>query len=180
VPADRRDRLAALYTPHPGTGAALRHDLFGNAAIEGSRFLSGGGGLIGTIGDYYRFTQFLSRGGVSEQGVRLLGDRTLRYMTRNHLPGGVDLTTYGRPVFAETRYDGMGFGLGFSVLIDPVANGTIGTEGSYAWGGAASTLFWVDPAEDLTVICMTQLIPSSTYPLRQQLRQLVYAALTGP
>jgi CubicO group peptidase (beta-lactamase class C family) len=101
-------------------------------------------------------------------------------MTRNHLPGGVDLTTYGRPVFAETRYDGMGFGLGFSVLIDPVANGTIGTEGSYAWGGAASTLFWVDPAEDLTVICMTQLIPSSTYPLRQQLRQLVYAALTGP
>ncbi len=133
VPADRQDRLAALYTPDPDTGAASRYDTIGVAAIKGDRFLSGGGGLVSTIGDYHRFVQFLLRGGESETGVRLLGDRTLSYMTRNHLPGGVDLTTYGRPLFAETRYDGMGFGLGFSVLMDPVANGTIGTAGTVAW-----------------------------------------------
>ncbi|HST85663.1 MAG TPA: serine hydrolase domain-containing protein [Kineosporiaceae bacterium] len=178
VPVNRRDRLAALYTPHPDTGAAVRYDALGTAAVEGDRFLSGGGGLVGTIGDYHRFVEFLRRGGESETGVRLLGDRTLRYMTRNHLPGGADLISYGRPLFAETRYDGMGFGLGFSVLLDPVANGTIGTTGSFAWGGAASTAFWVDPVEDLSVIFMTQLLPSSTYPFRQQLRQLIYAALT--
>jgi CubicO group peptidase (beta-lactamase class C family) len=179
VPAESRGRLAALYTPQPGTGTAVRYDQLGDAAIRGDRFLSGGGGLVGTIGDYHRFAEFLRCGGELD-GVRLLGDRTLRYMTRNHLPGGADLTTYGRPLFAETRYDGMGFGLGFSVLMDPVANGTIASAGEFAWGGAASTAFWVDPVEDLTVIFMTQLLPSSTYPLRQQLRQLVYAALVTP
>jgi CubicO group peptidase (beta-lactamase class C family) len=176
VPTDRRDRLAALYAPRPDTGAAGRYDVLGTAALEGDRFLSGGGGLVGTIGDYHRFTEFLRRGGELD-GVRLLGSRTLRYMTRNHLPGGADLATYGRPLFAETRYDGMGFGLGFSVLVDPVANGTISSVGEFAWGGAASTSFWVDPVEDLTVVFMTQLLPSSTYPLRQQMRQLVYSAL---
>jgi CubicO group peptidase (beta-lactamase class C family) len=176
VPADRRDRLAALYAPRPGTGAAVRYDALGTAALEGDRFLSGGGGLVGTIGDYHRFTEFLRRGGELD-GVRLLGRPTLRYMTRNHLPGGADLATYGRPLFAETRYDGMGFGLGFSVLEDPVANGTLSSVGEFAWGGAASTSFWVDPVEDLTVVFMTQLLPSSTYPLRQQMRQLVYSAL---
>jgi CubicO group peptidase (beta-lactamase class C family) len=178
VSADRRDRLAALYVPRPDTGAALRYDRLGNEAIEGTRFLSGGSGLVGSIGDYHRFTEFLRRGGELD-GIRLLGDRTLAYMTRNHLPGGADLATFGRPLTTETTYDGMGFGLGFSVLIDPVANATIGSAGEFAWGGAASTVFWVDPVEDLTVIFMTQLVPSSTYPLRQQLRQLVYAALTA-
>jgi CubicO group peptidase (beta-lactamase class C family) len=178
VSAGQRDRLAALYAPTPGTGTAFRYDQIGNAVIEGDQFLSGGGGLVASIADYHRFTQFLLRGGELD-GVRLLGDRTLRYMTRNHLPGGADLATFGRPLFAETRYDGMGFGLGFSVLMDPVANGVIGSIGEFAWGGAASTSFWVDPAEDLAAIFMTQLLPSSTYPLRNQLRQLVYAALTG-
>lgn len=176
--AKQCERLAALYIPDPGTGRARRYDEIGNAAFDDDRFLSGGGGLIGSIGDYHRFTQFLLRGGELD-GVRLLGDRTLRFMTRNHLPGGVDLSTFGRPLFAETKYDGMGFGLGFSVLIDPAANGVIGSPGAFAWGGAASTNFWVDPAEDLSIIFMTQLLPSSTYPLRNQLRQLVYAALTG-
>ena len=176
VPADRHDRLAALYTPAPGSGQALRYDLIGTAAIEGNRFISGGGGLVGTIGDYHRFAEFLRCDGELD-GVRLLGNRTVRYMRQNHLPGGADLASYGRPLFSETRYDGMGFGLGFSVLMDPVANATIASPGEFAWGGAASTAFWVDPAEELTVVFMTQLLPSRTYPLRQQLRQLVYAAL---
>jgi CubicO group peptidase (beta-lactamase class C family) len=176
--AQQCDRLAALYAPAPGTGRAFRYDRIGNAAIEGSQFLSGGGGLVGSIGDYHRFTQFLLRGGELD-GVRLLSDRTVRFMTRNHLPGGADLATFGRPLFAETRYDGMGFGLGFSVLMDPVANGAVSSAGEFAWGGAASTSFWVDPAEELSVIFMTQLLPSSTHPLRTQLRQLVYAALVG-
>jgi CubicO group peptidase (beta-lactamase class C family) len=98
-------------------------------------------------------------------------------MTRNHLPGGADLTAFGRPLFAETRYDGVGFGLGFAVVVDPVAYRTLSTAGEYHWGGMASTAFWVDPAEELTVVFMTQLLPSSTYPLRSQLRQLVYQAL---
>jgi CubicO group peptidase (beta-lactamase class C family) len=178
VPPEQRERLAALYTPAPGTGRAVRYDLIGNAAIEGTQFLSGGGGLVGSIGDYHRFTQFLLRGGQLD-GHRLLSDRTLRYMTLNHLPGGVDLDTIARPLFAETRYEGVGFGLGFSVLLDPAAYGTIASAGEYAWGGAASTGFWVDPAEDLTAVFMTQLLPSNTYPLRTQLRQLVYAALVG-
>jgi CubicO group peptidase (beta-lactamase class C family) len=110
-------------------------------------------------------------------GVRVLGSRTLRYMARNHLPGGADLERVGRPVFAETTFDGVGFGLGFSVVLDPVANRVIGTPGELAWGGAASTAFWVDPAEDLSAVLLTQLLPSSTWPLRSQLRQLVYAAL---
>jgi CubicO group peptidase (beta-lactamase class C family) len=98
-------------------------------------------------------------------------------MTRNHLPGGVDLERFGRPLFSETTFDGVGFGLGFSVVIDPVASKVPSSLGEFAWGGAASTTFWVDPVERITVIFLTQLMPSSTHPLRPQLRQLVYQAL---
>jgi CubicO group peptidase (beta-lactamase class C family) len=110
-------------------------------------------------------------------GVRLLGTRTVRYMSQNHLPGGVDLEAFGRPLFAETTYDGVGFGLGFSVVDDPVKNKVLSSEGEYAWGGAASTAFWVDPLERITAVFMTQLLPSSTHPIRSQLKQLVYQAL---
>jgi CubicO group peptidase (beta-lactamase class C family) len=109
--------------------------------------------------------------------VRLLGPRTLAYMTRNHLPGGGTLTTLGRGQFAETTYDGVGFGLGFSVSVDPVATKVTTTPGEFAWGGLASTAFWVDPAEQLTAHFYTQLVPSATYPIRTELRQLVYASL---
>jgi CubicO group peptidase (beta-lactamase class C family) len=170
------DRLAALYVPAPGTGQAMRFDLMGDAVKSKPRFLSGGGGLVSTAGDYHRFTQMLLGGGELE-GTRLLGTRTLRYMTRNHLPGGADLQSFGRPLFAETRFDGVGFGLGFSVTQDPVAYRTLSTPGEYAWGGAASTAFFVDPVEEISVVFLTQLLPSSTYPLRTQLRQLVYQAL---
>ena len=174
VPPERRDRLAALYLPRPG-GGLVRNEVLARSVDEPTWF-SGGGGLTSTLHDYHRFTQFLLRRGELE-GARLLGDRTVRYMTRNQLPGGADLAAFGRPLFAEAPFDGVGFGLGFSVTLDPAATRTLGSPGEFAWGGAASTAFWVDPVEEITVVFLTQLLPSSTYPLRSQLRQLVYSAL---
>jgi len=175
VEAPAAQRLAALYVPDSDRKAA-RNDVMGKAALRPPTCLSGGGGLVGTAGDYHRFTQMLLRGGELD-GVRLLGTRTVRYMTRNHLPGGVDLELFGRPLFAETTFDGVGFGLGFSVVLDPVHNKVLSSAGEFAWGGAASTGFWIDPAEEITAMFFTQLLPSSTHPIRGQLRQLVYQAL---
>ncbi|HZZ95876.1 MAG TPA: serine hydrolase domain-containing protein [Jatrophihabitantaceae bacterium] len=174
VPQPHHDRLAALYTPTPH-GGLNRNDALGESFLSPS-WLSGGGGLSSTLHDYHRFNRFLLGRGELD-GTRLLGDRTMRYMTRNHLPGNVDLTAFGRPLFAEAPFDGVGFGLGFSVTLDPVATHTLGSIGEFAWGGAASTAFWVDPVEEITVVFMTQLLPSSSYPLRPQLRRLVYSAL---
>ena len=131
---------------------------------------------MSTAADYHRFTQMLLGGGELD-GVRLLGTRTVDYMTRNHLPGGADLEAFGRPLFAETTFDGVGFGLGFSVVDDPAKNKVLVIGGEFGWGGAASTAFWVDPAEEITVLFLTQLLPSSTHPIRPQLKQLVYQAL---
>jgi CubicO group peptidase (beta-lactamase class C family) len=167
--------LAALYAAGPG-GRAVRHDRLGNRAMRRPACLDGGGGLVSTAADYHRFTRALLGGGELD-GARILGSRTLAYMARNHLPGGADLETFGRRLFSETTFDGVGYGLGFSVLLDPVANKVLSSAGELAWGGAASTFFWVDPAEQLSAIFMTQLLPSSTYPLRSELRQLVYQAL---
>ncbi len=138
--------------------------------------LSGGGGLVSTAADYHRFTRFVLGGGELD-GVRLLGPRTLAFMMRNHLPGGSDLATFGRPVHAESPQHGVGFGLGFAVIQDPVAYRTPVSVGEVNWGGAASTAFWVDPAERLSAVFMTQLMPSNTLPLRTVLRQMIYAAL---
>jgi CubicO group peptidase (beta-lactamase class C family) len=174
-------RLAALYTPGPD-GKATRLDALGQPALKEPRMLSGGGGLVSTAADYDRFTQMLlarpdSPAGELD-GIKLLSPRTVGYMARNHLPGGVDLETFGRPLFAETPFRGVGFGLGFAVLLDPVPGKVTGSAGEISWGGAASTVFWVDQEADLTVSFFTQLLPSSTYPIRAQLRQLIYQALT--
>ncbi len=140
-------------------------------------FFSGGGGLVSTAGDYFRFTAMLRNRGELD-GICLLGRKTVELMTMNHLPGGQELTQLAQPgMFTETAYAGVGFGLGFSVMLDPTRAQILGTPGEYAWGGAASTAFWVDPHEDLIVIFMTQLMPSSSYPLRRELRTLTYAAL---
>ncbi|MGC5330557.1 serine hydrolase domain-containing protein [Micromonospora sp. DT62] len=173
---DTADRLAALYAPDPRTGRAFRYDKLGALAYEKPLLLSGGGGLISSAADYHRFTQMLLRGGELD-GVRLLGPRTVRFMTRNHLPGGQDLETLSAGGFAETTLDGIGFGLGFAVVDDPVPSRVPSSPGEYYWGGVASTAFWVDPAEEVTALFFTQLMPSSTYPIRPQLRQLVYSAL---
>jgi CubicO group peptidase (beta-lactamase class C family) len=155
---------------------SVRHDQLSNRALRRPACLDGGGGLVSTAADYHRFTRALLGGGELD-GARILGSRTLAYMARNHLPGGADLESFGRRLFAETTFDGVGYGLGFAVLLDPVANKVLASAGELAWGGAASTFFWVDPAERLTAIFMTQLLPSSSYPLRSELRQLVYQAL---
>jgi CubicO group peptidase (beta-lactamase class C family) len=107
----------------------------------------------------------------------LLSPRTVAYMASNHLPGGADLETFGRPLYAETVFAGVGFGLGFAVVVDPLATKSLGSAGEFNWGGAASTTFWVDPAEQLTATFFTQLLPSSAYPIRPQFRQMVYQAL---
>jgi CubicO group peptidase (beta-lactamase class C family) len=189
VDDDRADRLAANYavpslSPFPLPKGAegdkmVMIDDGGDKSAYRSKpdFLSGGGGLVSTLGDYHRFTQMLLRGGELD-GVRVLGRKTIEYATTNHLPGGQDLAAMGQPVFSETKYDGIGFGLGFSVVVDPAATQVMCSEGEYAWGGAASTLFWVDPVEELTVIGLTQLMPSAAYPIRQELKALVYSALT--
>ena len=174
-------RLAALYTPGKD-GQATRLDAFGKPALKEPRMLSGGGGLVSTAADYDRFTQMLAHRPDSPagelDGIRLLSPRTVGYMARNHLPGGQDLETFGRPLYAESTFRGVGFGLGFSVVIDPVPGKVTGSAGEISWGGAASTVFWIDQEADLTVSFFTQLLPSSTYPVRAQLRQLVYQALT--
>ena len=173
-------RLAALYSPGRD-GTATRLDAFGRAALARPHLISGGGGLVSTAADYDRFTQLLlprpgSPAGELD-GVRLLSPHTVGYMTRNHLPGGLDLETFGRPLYAESPFRGVGFGLGFAVVIDPLPGKVVCSAGEISWGGAASTTFWVDADADLTVSFFTQLLPSSTYPIRPQLRQLVYQAL---
>ena len=170
-------RLAALYTPDPATGKAVRLDAFGKAALAPPRMLSGGGGLLSTAADYERFTRMLLRGGELD-GVRVLSSRTLRFMTGNHLPGDADLGALSTGGFAETTFEGVGFGLGFAVVLDPRPAKTLSSRGEFYWGGAASTAFWVDPAEEITAHFFTQLLPSSSHPLRSQLRQLVNSALT--
>jgi CubicO group peptidase (beta-lactamase class C family) len=143
----------------------------------------GGGGLVSSAADYDRFLRMLLRTDDSPagelDGTRLLSPRTVGYMTRNHLPGGLDLETFGRPLYAESPFRGIGFGLGFAVVLDPVPGQVVCSAGEISWGGAASTAFWVDQQAGLTVSFFTQLLPSSTHPIRPQLRQLVYQALTS-
>ena len=149
-----------------------------SAYLKPPTYLSGGGGLISTTPDYFRFCgMMLNRGELD--GERLLGRKTVETMTSNHLPGGGDLTSMGQPVFSETRFDGVGFGLGFSVMLDPIRAQVLGSPGEYAWGGAASTGFWIDPLEELIVIFMTQLMPSAAYAIRRELRVLVYQSIVN-
>ena len=140
---------------------------------------SGGGGLVSTAADYLRFCEMLRRGGELD-GVRLLGPKTLRLMCANHLPGGRDLADISISMFSEAMFQGVGFGLGFAMTTDPVRCGVTSSPGEFWWGGMASTAFWVDPVEDVCVVFLTQLIPSSTYPIRRELRTLINAAIVEP
>ena len=177
VPADEADRFAACYEkPLDAAAFRLSDDPAESSFLTPPTFLSGGGGLVGTIDDYHAFTRVLLGRGESD-GVRLLGRKTAEYMTLNHIPENRDLAAMGQPRFSETPYDGIGFGLGFSVVLDPAKANVVDSAGDFGWGGLASTYFWVDPAEELIVIFMTQLIPSSSYPIRRQLKTAVYQAL---
>ena len=172
-----QERLAALYVPNPLEGGRIaRFDRFGAAALRPPAVLSGGGGLVGTAGDYLRFCEMLRRRGELD-GVRLLSPRTVDLMATNHLPGGVDLEQFGQSTWAETTFTGIGFGLGFAVVLDPAEAKALVSPGEYSWGGAASTGFTIDPVEDVTAVVMTQLLPSSTYALRAELKRLICQAI---
>jgi CubicO group peptidase (beta-lactamase class C family) len=173
---EHRARFAANYERQADGSLKLIDDPAKSVYRECS-FFSGGGGLVSTARDYFRFTAMMANKGELD-GIRLLGRKTVELMTLNHLPDGQDLTALAQAgMFTETAYGGVGFGLGFSVMLSPARAQISGTPGEYAWGGAASTAFWVDPVEDLIVIFMTQLMPSSSYPLRRELRALAYSAL---
>ena len=174
---EKVDRLASLYEQHPKKGPVLV-DPGGakTARVKKRKMLSGGGGLLSTMSDYYRFCSMLLNQGELE-GTRIIGRKTLAMMASNHLPDNKDLTEMSQSAFSETTYQGVGFGLGFSVILDPVKTQSLTDVGEYGWGGAASTVFWVNPKEEMVVIFLTQLLPSSTYQVRRELRSLVYSSL---
>ena len=176
VRPDQTARFAACYNATPTGGIDLQDDPTTSPYLKAPVFHSGGGGLVSTAGDYMKFCQMLVNGG-ELNGQRLIAPRTLKLMASNHLPGGQDLTKLSRSLFSEATNAGVGFGLGFAVTFDPVAAMLPSSPGEYYWGGAASTAFWIDPVEDIAVVFMTQLLPSSTYPIRRELRTLVYSAL---
>lgn len=177
VTADKAHRLAACYAADGRGGMTLQDDPATSSFLAPPALVSGGGGLCSTAADYLSFCRALLNRGELD-GVRLLGPKTLALMTANQLPGGKDLTQMSRSLFSEAGYAGVGFGLGFSVTMDPAQTLVPGSAGEYAWGGAATTSFWIDPAEDLIAIFMTQVLPSSAYPVRRELRTLVYSAIT--
>jgi CubicO group peptidase (beta-lactamase class C family) len=177
VPADKAHRFAACYAADGKGGMTLQDDPSTSSFLAPPSLISGGGGLCSTAADYLTFCRALLNGG-ELGGVRLVGPKTLALMVSNHLPGGRDLTEMSKSLFSEASYAGVGFGLGFSVTTNPAQTLIPGSRGEYAWGGAATTSFWIDPAEDLTAILMTQVLPSSAYPVRRELRTLVYAAIT--
>ena len=196
VKPENQARFAALYSPLSGAdmsnvaksadalagpkpiGLKLQEGSAKSSYFNPASVFSGGGGLVSTMSDYARFCQMLLNTGELD-GQRLLGRKTVEFMRTNQLSNNSDMADMGQPVWSETSYDGIGFGLGFAVVLDPVKAHIITSVGEHHWGGAASTFFWIDPEEDLYVIFLTQLMPSSTYPIRRELRSRVYQALIG-
>ncbi|MCR5874157.1 beta-lactamase family protein [Phenylobacterium sp. J426] len=176
VREDQRSRFAACYEALPGGGKRLQDDPTTSPFLRAPVLVSGGGGLVSTAADYMRFARMLLNGGELD-GARILAPKTIRLMASNHLPGGADLTQVSRSLFSESTNAGIGFGLGFAVVFDPAKTLIPCSTGEFYWGGMASTAFWVDPVEEVTAVFMTQLIPSSTYAVRRELRTLTYAAL---
>jgi CubicO group peptidase (beta-lactamase class C family) len=176
VPAKQAERFASLYAVTP-QGRVLYDDAAKSHYLQPPSLVSGGGGLVSTMADYLRFCRMLINGGELD-GARLLSPKTIELMTMNHLPGGKDLPQLSLSLFSEANYSGIGFGLGFSVTLDQARALIPGSVGDFSWGGAASTYFWIDPKEELIAIFMTQLMPSTHYPVRREFRTLVYSAFT--
>jgi CubicO group peptidase (beta-lactamase class C family) len=174
VPADQAGRLAACYAAGPD-GIRLSDDPASSPYLSPPRFLSGGGGLVSTADDYLKFCRMLISGGELD-GRRLVSRKTLELMAANHLPGGRDLGSMSRSLFSEATNEGVGFGLGFAVTLDPARTLLPGSAGDLFWGGAAGTYFWVDPREELIVVFMTQALGGENQRLRRELRTLVYSA----
>jgi CubicO group peptidase (beta-lactamase class C family) len=176
VPEEEAERLATLYQYRPANSPLLREGYEQYGYLRVPTYYSGAGGLVSTTHDYVAFSQMLANGGQLDDR-RVLGRKTLELMTCNHLPDGKALMDVAVGGFGEAGFDGVGFGLGFAVGQGPAATGMAGSAGEFYWGGAASTAFWIDPAEDLYVVFMTQLFPSAAYPFRAQLRALAYQAI---
>ncbi|MEE2778841.1 MAG: serine hydrolase domain-containing protein [Acidobacteriota bacterium] len=176
VPVGQVGRFAANYERAPDKSLRLLDDPRTSPYLEPAGLLSGGGGLVSTATDYARFCQMVLGGGELD-GARILSPRTLGLMMTNHLPGDADLSRLASGSFSETTYDGIGFGLGFAVFLDQARAEAVGSPGESYWGGAASTIFWVDPSEDLTVVFMTQFMPSGTFNFRGQLKSIIYGSI---
>ncbi|MEG3175116.1 serine hydrolase domain-containing protein [Sphingomonas sp. RB3P16] len=177
VPEDKIDRLTDCYTFVPGKGRILYDRGAASAWSRAPKLVSGGGGLVSTALDYHRFCSMLLNGGTLD-GARILGRKTIALMTMNHLPGGADLSKMSKSLFSEAANAGTGFGLGFAVNIDVGRSMIPGSVGEYYWGGMFSTAFFIDPVEQLHMVFMTQVSPSSLYPIRRELKTLIYSALT--
>jgi CubicO group peptidase (beta-lactamase class C family) len=177
VPADKVHRLTDCYHMVPGKGRQMLDRGEKSLWSGAPRLVSGGGGLVSTALDYHRFCAMLLNGGALG-GTRIVGRKTIELMTANHLPGNGDLASWSQSLFSEATNAGVGFGLGFAINIDPAATLLPGSKGEFYWGGMYSTAFFVDPVEQVHMVFMTQLGPSSTYPVRRELRTLIYAALT--
>jgi CubicO group peptidase (beta-lactamase class C family) len=177
LPQSKINRFTHCYAATPGGGMKLVDTAANSAYLAQTEMISGGGGLLSTTADYFRFCKMMNQGGHLD-GKHYVGRKTIELMQSNHLPGSKDLPGMSVSMFSEAVFNGVGFGLGFSVVTDPAKTMIPGSLGECAWGGMASTAFWLDPKEDLFAIFMTQLMPSSTYAVRRQLRTLVYSALT--
>ncbi|HRH19627.1 MAG TPA: serine hydrolase domain-containing protein [Brevundimonas sp.] len=177
VPPEKAGRLTDCYAwVDPKVGRLMYDRGEDSVWLTPPTLVSGGGGLVSTALDYHRFCQMLQNGGVLGD-VRILGRKTLDLMTANHLPGASDLSSLSRSMFSETQNAGIGFGLGFAVTQDPARAMIPGSVGEFYWGGMFTTSFFVDPVEDLHVVFMTQLSPSLLYPIRREIKTLVYSAL---
>ncbi len=179
VPEAKLPRLMTCYSRDPVSRKITVSDPGGaesKAYKARPKLLNAGGGLVSTMGDYHKFCLMLLRGGTLD-GARIVSPKTWEFMRQNHLPNGNTIKEMGDKTFSEARMEGNGFGLGGSVITDIVANGQPGSEGVFSWGGLASTFFWIDPEEEMIAIQMTQMMPSSSYPIRPQFQQLAYAAI---
>ncbi|MDD9909649.1 MAG: serine hydrolase [Ahrensia sp.] len=175
LPSDRLPRFADCFVKTPDDPRALFDAAETSIFLSGKvNTLSGGGGLLSTLDDYFRFGEMLRRGGALD-GVRLLSPNSVAFMRANHLPG--DIASMGPGSFAEMPMNGMGFGIGGAMVLDPALARMPGSVGDFGWGGYASTFFWTDPVKELSCIFFTQLIPSFAYPNRAELKALVHGAL---
>ncbi len=181
VPDDKLDRLASNHYWDADYGAMAAIPADQGRPPNGVTLFSGGAGLVSTAMDYMIFCEMLRRGG-SFNGVRILGPKTVQYMTINHLSDEVrneGATEYP----ASHLYPGQSFGLGFGVITDPGQSQVISSPGEYSWGGFANTKFWIDPEEDLVAILMTQFMASPwSDETRFNMKVATYQALTelGP
>ena len=177
LPEDKVSRMPDCYTWHPRDKMKMYDTGADTAWVKSPKLLSGGGGLVSSLADYHRFCRMLLNEGTLD-GQQIIGRKTLELMTANHLPGGGDLTQHSKALFSEAENAGAGFGLGFATTIDSAATGLQGSTGDFYWGGMFSTAFFVDPVEDIIMIFMTQLMPSSAYPVRREIKTMLYSALT--